>query len=258
MWLIDSHAHLEDIEPLEAAVADARQAGVIAVIAVGSGYESNKKTLELAREYSGFIYAALGFHPWNLTEDIERNLGFIEDNISKAAAMGEIGLDYHKKVRERADKAVQKDVFMRLLGIAERHHKPVSVHSRYAWRDAFDLVSQAGVERAVFHWYTGTSGVLRDIIAAGYYVSATPAVDYHMEHRRAVKEAPLSRLLLETDSPVVYRRGTEYELEARPRHVAEVLKGVSRLRGIDESEIAEATTANALGLFGIAVELGES
>jgi len=252
MRLVDSHAHLEEIEPLDAAVADARQAGVVAIIAVGSGYESNQKALELAREYGGFIYAALGLHPWNLTEDIECNLGFIEDNIGQAAAVGEIGLDYHKKVRERADKARQKDVFRRLLEIAARHRKPVSVHSRYAWRDAFELVRDAGVEKAVFHWYTGTASVLRDIIAAGYYLSATPAVDYHAEHRRAVKETPLGRLLLETDSPVVYRRGTEHELDARPRHVAQVMKGVSQLRGIDETEIAEATTANALGLFGIA------
>jgi len=249
--LIDTHAHLEEIAHLEQTIAEAKLANVIAIVAVGSNYQSNKAVLDLAHTYKGFIYPALGFHPWNLAEDIERNLEFIEDNIDKAVAVGEIGLDYHKKVRARAEKAVQMDVLGQLLRIAEVHNKPVVIHSRYAWRDAFSLVSEAQIKKAVFHWYTGTSSVLRDIIAQGYFLSATPAVEYHAEHRRAVKEVPLERLLLETDSPVVYRRGTEFELESRPCHVVNVLKGVSQLRGMGETQVAEMTTANATEFFSL-------
>ncbi len=88
-----------------------------------------------------------------------------------------------------------------LLKIAKIHKKPVIIHSRYAWRDALSSVEEAEIEKAVFHWYTGTSSVLKEIVSQGYFISATPAVEYHEEHRRAVKEIPLERLLLETDSP---------------------------------------------------------
>jgi len=251
--LVDTHAHLEDIGDLEETIAEARLNGIVAIIAVGSDYESNQKVLALAQAYNGLVYPALGFHPWNLGDgNIKRNLEFIEVNIGKVVAIGEIGLDYHKRVRARAEKDLQIDVLRHLLGIAKAHQKPVLIHSRYAWRDAFNLVDEAKLEKVVFHWYTGTSSVLRDIINHGYFISATPAVEYHEEHRRAVKEVPLERLLLETDSPVVYRRGTEFEYEARPAHVLRVLKGVSSLRGMDEAKIAELTTGNAFKLFELA------
>jgi len=248
--LVDTHAHLEEIEGLEQALTEAKAADVTAVIAVGSDYESNQKVLQLARVYKGFVYPALGLHPWNLKDTaIDRTLEFIEDNISEAIAIGEVGLDYHKKVRARAEKDRQKRVLEDILKIARTHKKPAIIHSRYAWRDSLDLVQEAGLERAVFHWYTGTSSVLRDIIGLGYFISATPAVEYHEEHRRAIKETPLERLLLETDSPVVYRRGSEFEYESRPADILRALTGAAKLKGISETQMAEVTTDNALRLF---------
>lgn len=250
--LIDTHAHLDEIEDVEKAISEAKQANVSAIIAVGSDYESNQKVLALAGAYPGFIYPALGLHPWRIaSSNLQHDLEFIQANINRAVAVGEIGLDYDKRVRAQADKDLQHQVLRRVLTIARTHNKPAIIHSRYAWRDALDLLTEAQIEKAVFHWYTGTSSVLRDIISHGYYISATPAVEYHEEHRRAVKEAPLDRLLLETDSPVTYRRGTEFEFEARPAHVLRTLQGAAQLRGIEESQLAEITTGNAVRFFNL-------
>jgi TatD DNase family protein len=250
--LIDTHAHLDEIEGLEPVLAGAKSAGVIAIVAVGSDLESNQKVLRLAGLYQDFVYPALGFHPWSIEASaIDTNLEFIESHIDEAVAIGEVGLDYHKKLRARVDKDLQKRVFGEVLGIAGAHKKPALIHSRYAWRDALDSVQGAGLEKAVFHWYTGTSSVLRDIVSQGYYISATPAVEYHEEHRRAVREIPLERMLLETDSPVVYRRGTEFEYESRPVDVVRSMRGAAGLKGVSEAQIAEVTTANALRLFGL-------
>jgi TatD DNase family protein len=250
--LIDTHAHLDEIAGLEAALAAARGAGVAAIVAVGSDIPSNEKVLELAAGHPGFIYPALGWHPWYIREkDVEASLEFMASHIEEAAAVGEVGLDYHKRVRAGADKDLQKQVLNEILEIAGAHRKPVLIHSRYAWRDAFEAVSDAGLEKAVFHWYTGTSSVLRDIIARGYYVSVTPAVAYHEEHRRAVKETPLEKLLLETDSPVVYARGREGEFTASPADVVRSLRGAAALKGVGEAELAEITTGNAERLLGI-------
>jgi TatD DNase family protein len=249
--LIDTHAHLEEIEDLETALAAAREAGVVAIIAVGSDMASNDKVLGIAARYPDFVYSALGYHPESIKgSEIEANLNFIRANIGKVVAVGEVGLDYAKWVRAAAAKDLQKRVFRDILKIAKENDKPVLVHSRYAWRDALDAVVEAEVQKAVFHWYTGTSGVLRDIITHGYYLSVTPAVAYHEEHRRAVKEAPLDRLLLETDTPVVYARGREGEFKSSPADVVRSLRGAAALKGLSETEMAQITSENAERLFG--------
>jgi TatD DNase family protein len=258
MNLIDTHAHLDEIEDLNPVITQAKEAGLVAIIAVGCDVSSNAGTLEIADKYPGFVYPALGYHPESIKEsEIEPNLDFVRDNIDKAVAIGEIGLDYAKWVRASADKDLQKQVFKELLKIAKDNAKPLLIHSRYAWRDALDAVVESGAVKAVFHWYTGTSSVLRDIIAHGYYLSVTPAVEYHEEHRRAVKEAPLDRLLLETDSPVVYARGREGEFKASPADVIRSLRGAVTLKCLSDADLAKATTENARRLFGIGNIVGK-
>jgi TatD DNase family protein len=250
--LVDTHAHLEEIEDLDGVLEKSRRAGVTAIIAVGSDRETNEKTLEIAERYSGFVYPALGWHPWFITESgIDANLEYLESNIGRAVAVGEIGLDYHKNVRAAAGKELQNTVLKELLKIAVKYDKPALVHSRYAWRDALTEVEASGVKKAVFHWYTGPSSVLRDITGQGFYLSVTPAVEYHEEHRRAVKEAPLERMLLETDAPVTYGRGRDIEFQAGPADVTRSLKGAAALKGIRLQEFAAVTTENAIRLFGL-------
>ena len=117
--LIDTHAHLEEMESLEQVLDAARSVGIIAVIGVGTGGDSNKKVLEFAQVYKDFVYPALGLHPWNLkASEIDQNLEFIEANIDEAVAIGEVGLDYHKRVRAKAEKDLQKYALSELLKIA--------------------------------------------------------------------------------------------------------------------------------------------
>jgi TatD DNase family protein len=150
-------------------------------------------------------------------------------------------------VVKRASKDLQKEVFTRILEIAKKRRKPVSIHSRYSWKDCFDLVHAAGIERAVFHWFTGFSSVLRDIVDAGYYVSCTPAALYHQEHRRAIKETPSDKLLLETDCPVVYGRETKYR--SQPSDILKSLEAAADLKGIKTVALAGQTTYNAEQFF---------
>jgi TatD DNase family protein len=250
--LIDTHAHLDDIADLDKVIDEAKKAGLIAIIALGIDIASNQKVLEIAAQYKGFVYPALGYYPGNIKEaEIDANLEFIKANIVKAAAIGEVGLDYSKWVLASAAKELQKRVLREIFKIAKDNDKPALIHSRYAWRDALNMAIEAHLEKAVFHWYTGPLSVLRDIIAQGYYISATPAVEYHEEHRQAIKETPLAQLLLETDCPVVYARGRAEEFKSRPADVVRSLKGAAELKGGSEEEIAAATTENAERLFGV-------
>jgi len=251
--LIDTHAHLDELKSLDLMLEEAKKAGVIAIVAVGSNHQSNIETLEISQKHRRFVYPALGLHPWELanlgTFEIDDNLRFIEQNIASAVAVGEIGLDYDKRVLKVASKELQKEVLNQLLNIARKYAKPAIIHSRYAWKDALHLIQDVGMDKAVFHWFTGFSSVLRGIIDAGYFVSATPAAEYHEEHRRAIKEAPLQRLLLETDCPGTYGRTARYE--SQPADILRDLKAVSRLKGIDEATIANETTRNAINFFSL-------
>ncbi|MDP2744680.1 MAG: TatD family hydrolase, partial [Dehalococcoidia bacterium] len=74
---------------------------------------------------------------------------------------------------------------------------------------------------------------------------------YHAEQRRAVREAPLPSLLLETDSPVRY--GTEMKYASTPKDVLRSLKAVAEIRGMEEAVLAEQTTRNAVRLFKMGV-----
>ena len=258
--LIDTHAHLDELNNLDLAIEEAKEAGVIGIVSVGSNYQSNVKTLEISRRYDSFAYPALGLHPWELgnleSSQIDESLRFIEENIAGVVAVGEIGLDYDKRVVKVASKELQKEVLGRLLGLAAKYAKPAIIHSRYAWKDALKLVQDSGTKKAVFHWFTGFSSVLNDIIATGYFISATPATEYHEEHRRAVREALLDNLLLETDCPVTYGRETRYE--SKPADVLRSLKSVAQLKGIDEATIAEQTTKNAVDFFSLGVVGGRA
>jgi len=253
--LVDTHAHLDEIEGLDEVLEEARCVGLIAVIAVGQGYESNLRVLEISEKYRSFVYPALGLHPWEVgrtnKSEAAANLRLIEANIQTVVAIGEIGLDYHKKVRALANKEQQKEACKTMLELAKRYNKPAIIHSRYAWKDSFDLVQEVGVEKVVFHWYTGVSSVLREILAAGYFISATPATEYHEEHRRAIKEAPMDKLLLETDSPVYYGRETRYR--SSPSDITRALGAAALLKGVGKGVIAQETSKNALRLFGLAL-----
>ena len=249
--LIDTHAHLDEIEEISPVLEQARNSGLESIIAVGQDYTSNLKTFELAARRPQFIYPAIGLHPWAIgnmeSTQIESNIQYIKDNLGRAVALGEVGLDYDKRVLKQAGKEIQKEVLRRLLELALEYSKPVSLHSRYAWKDSLTLIKEMGVKKLVFHWYTGFSSTLSELLEAGYYISATPAAEYHDEHRRAIREVPADRLLLETDCPVYYGRENRYR--SQPADVLRSLKAAAVIKGMDEKKLAAQTTLNAKRLF---------
>ncbi|UCC66074.1 MAG: TatD family hydrolase [Deltaproteobacteria bacterium] len=246
--LIDAHSHLDELSDLSESLHEARAAGIKGIIAVGIHLDSNKRTLKIAEENRGYVHPALGYHPWEIRgEDIERCLSFVRDHIHECVALGEIGLDYKTKVK----KELQRLVFGDLLDIAREHSKPIIVHCRYSHHRALKMVRERGVKRAIFHWYTGPLGLLEEILAMGYFISATPALSYSPPHQEAIKCAPLERIVLETDTPVKY--GGK---EARPKDVHTTMIEVTRLKGLDPFTVAEQTTANASWFFRIPFDSG--
>jgi TatD DNase family protein len=240
--VIDGHAHLDGLEDLESALVEAKEEGVAAIIGVGMGIESKRKILAIAEQHPGFVLPAIGYHPWEIRKpEIEENLSFIEDNLNRCIAIGEVGLDY----RIRVKRDLQKVAFDEIVRLSARHRKPMILHCRGSHRDVLSMISKMGVKKAVFHWYSASLDLLVEILEAGYYISGTPALTHSPPHQAAVRKAPLGRILLETDCPVEHQgRAT------RPRDVFVTLREVSRIKGLPLEEVAGRTTQNVTDLFG--------
>jgi TatD DNase family protein len=241
--VIDTHAHLDELSDPDGAIRAAKDDGVVAIVAVGQDMASNQKTMEIAGQYPGFVFPAMGYHPWRLHADADDDtLAQIDANLVHCVALGEVGLDYKAKTKKK----VQKALFPKILAVAKKHDKPVIVHCRYSHETAFRMIQEAGLKKAVFHWYSGPLELIPLIAGAGYYMSACPALLYNPYHAKAIQAVPLANLLLETDSPVHYR-----ELAARPAHVQITLREVARVKEMSAEAIADQTTKNARLCFGL-------
>ena len=241
--MIDTHAHLNEIEEIDRAIQRAKLAGIVGIVAVGMDLASNITTLDLAEQFPDMVHPAIGYHPWSISTDtIEKNLKFIEDNLPKCIALGEVGIDYKTKVK----KPVQWEVFSKVLSLAIRHNRPVIVHSRFSHQRSHQMVRDSGIDKAIFHWYTGSLEILKKIIDDGYYISATPALAYSPPHQAAMKAAPIERILVETDSPVEYQRKV-----SEPADLTITLKELACVKSMDIKEVRRITTNNAKRFFGI-------
>jgi TatD DNase family protein len=237
---------LDQLEDLSNSLEEAQAAGVEGIIGVGMNVESNQEILKIAEENKGYVYPAIGYHPWELKEDeVEENLSFIRNHLGDCIALGEIGLDYKAKIK----KEVQWKVFEELLAMALGFNKPVILHCRFSHQHTLRIAKEQGIKRAVFHWYFGSLSVLEEILAMGYSISATPALLYSPPHQEAIKRTPLERILLETDAPVVYQGK-----ESRPKDVRITLGEVARLKGLGSKDVSKQTTANASRFFGVPFE----
>lgn len=259
--LIDTHAHLDQVENVEQALNQAYAAGVEEIVAVGIDLNSNVKNLQIKKKAQPSaqqpkIFVALGVHPESLKDagpqDVEESFNFIKENLKDAVAVGEIGLDfwYNWAKKSEEKKKLQKDVFAAQLKLAKDSGKPVVIHSRGAWRECLDLAKGIGIKRAVFHWYSGPLDILDEILACGYLISATPALSYSPQHREAIGHTPIESLLIETDCPVFYREG-EGGFRATPKDVFRTLKLYCQLKNIDAGKAAEIFYENSRKFFGI-------
>ncbi|MCM8757652.1 MAG: TatD family hydrolase [Candidatus Omnitrophica bacterium] len=247
--LIDTHAHLYEISDLKQVLKRAKDFGITKVISVSSNLETSKINLKLSNQYNEpKIYLALGIHPQNLAiEELEELKLLIAKNIKCIVALGEIGLDFWIKEAKQEDKKnLQIKILEEQLDLAYNFGFPVIIHSRGAWKECFEIISSIDIKKVVFHWYSGPLDILKEIIERGYFISATPSCEYSRQHQEAIKYTPLENLLLETDSPLIYK-----EWQAEPKDILKVLKGVASLKSISEEKLAKITTQNAIELFNL-------
>ncbi|MBN1623801.1 MAG: TatD family hydrolase [Clostridia bacterium] len=204
--IIDSHAHLDDSrfkDDRNEVIERAKEAGVARLINIGADIESSYSALKLAEKHS-FIFAAVGVHPHDANEyNISVEKEIIEMAKSqKVVAIGEIGLDYHY---DNSPRELQKQAFVSQLKVAASLDLPVIIHNREAHRDCLDILQKENNDRqrGVFHCYSGSAEMVREVIEMGFYVSFAGVITFKNAKKavQALQMVPLDRLLFETDCP---------------------------------------------------------
>ncbi|MDR3578745.1 MAG: TatD family nuclease-associated radical SAM protein [Oryzomonas sp.] len=252
--LIDSHAHIYyrdyagDFDEMLKRAADA---GVGAMVVVGTDIESSRESVELAEKYPQ-MYAAVGIHPHDAGRVTEQCYSIIRDlarSSAKVVAIGEIGLDFYRDLCPRDE---QEIVFRRFLRLANELEMPVVIHDRDAHECVLAILREEGVRRGVLHCFSGDAAMAAEAIAMGFYLSIPGTVTYPSNEalRNVVRSVSIDRLLVETDCPYLTpapHRGRRNE----PAYVRLAAEKVSEIKGLSLEDVARITTKNCRNLFGI-------
>jgi TatD DNase family protein len=254
MTIIDTHVHIDQLEDLDACLERAKDSGLSDIVAMSVDLTSMHKVLEIAAQPKAVkVHPALGIHPGTVKpEEQAAAFDFLKNNISKAVAIGETGLDYSYKWarKDELEKQRQRDYFQFHLQLAKETGLPIVIHGRGSYADCLSMTKAAGITKALFHWYSGTVDILEEILDAGFYVSTSISVGYSPESRAAMSRAPLERILIETDSPVRYRDGDNLYM-AEPKDVTRTLASLAELKGLDKDTVLAQVNKNARDFFRI-------
>ena len=247
--MIDVHCHLEqpDYREDRNEIIKKCQQELKAVITSCAHPKDFKLTMELVEKYKGFVFASVGLHPEYVKEikesEIEEYLEKIKANKEKIVSIGEIGLDYFW-VKEADWQRKQQELFSRLLEFAKEIKKPVTVHIRDAFEDAIRILEQSGIQKVHLHMFGGRR-LLQRVLDNGWMISENTIILTSKNYKKIVRDTPLERLMLETDSPWL---GLEHKRND-PTSVRIVANRIAEIKKTTFEEVDKKTTKNAIEFF---------
>lgn len=251
--LFDTHAHLNDPafdpdrEELMAGLADK---GVGLVMNAGCSLESSRDIVNMTARYP-WLYGSVGSHPDaadEVNEEVIEEYRKLCQN-EKIKAIGEIGLDYYY---EDIPREIQQKAFRMQMQLAKEVDLPVIVHEREAHDDGMRIVKEFPGVTGVFHCYSGSAEMARQLVKMGWYIGFTGVLTFK-NARKAVETAasiPLDRIVIETDCPFMAPepfRGKRND----PGYLYRMAERLAEIRGITPEEAAVITTENAKRLYRI-------
>lgn len=252
--LFDTHAHLDDgcfQEDRAQLLAGLEEKGVGLVMNPGCSLAASRNAVALAEQYP-FVYAAIGSHPDaadEVNEDVLEQYRTMARASEKVKAIGEIGLDYYY---EDIPRQIQMKAFRDQMALAAELDLPVIVHERDAHEDGMAIVREFPTVKGVFHCYSGSAEMARQLVNLGWYIGFTGVLTFK-NARKAVETAatiPLDRIVLETDCPYmapVPFRGKRND----PGYLYLMAEKLAQIRNLQPEEIARITMENGKRLYRI-------
>lgn len=241
---VDAHCHIDfkDFDNDREEVLEECKNELDFIINSGRDPESNKESLELQREYPDFVYATAGIHPTH-TESFDQ-VEKVKTQIREEDfhAVGEIGMDFHH-VEDEELREKQRNIFIELVELAEEQDLPVVVHSRNAEKQVIDILSERDVD-AYLHCFNGNEEQLKRALNNDMLIGVTYQVEYSTRVENLVQQTSIENILLETDSPFLYKGERNNPLTVK--HIAD---RIASIKGMNNAEVEQETTGNAKQLF---------
>lgn len=249
--LVDTHVHLDFYETageIAAVVQRASGQGVEVLTTIGYDLNSCKRAVELSNSFPN-VYAVIGIHPHEAkgaSVELLKEVELLAAN-KKVVGIGEIGLDFF---RDHSPREVQRRVFRQQIDLAKELDLPVVIHAREAYAEILGILDEMQVKRAVFHCFSGGAEMATECLKKDYFLSIAGPVTFKNARQliTVVKDAPLDKLLLETDSPFLAPhpyRGTTNE----PSYLPFIARAVAEIKNLSTDAVSVATTRNAFTFF---------
>ena len=247
----DTHCHIskEDYDDIEEVINNAKEAKVNRLIISGCEKRNIKESLEIANTHDN-VYLALGYHPEEANEITDKDIEDIKElirNNKKVVAVGEIGLDYHYG-KENKDKQIK--LFRTMIGIAKELNLPVVIHTRDAFQDTYDILKEEKVT-GVIHCFSGNLENAKMYLSLGFALGIGGVITFKNTNlKETIKEVPIDRILLETDSP--YLAPTPFRGEKNEsKYIPLIAEEIAKNKDITIEELSKKTEENVHRIFGI-------
>ena len=252
--LFDTHAHLNVAAfdgNVDAVVERAKRAGLVGIMVIGIDAASSRRACDLAADYPGFLYAAVGIQPNSAAEASNDDFALVRElaGYPGVRAIGETGLDCYW---DDTPIELQHQYFDDHLQLCRDTGLPMVIHMR----DSGDLIveqlrRQSSVPAGVMHSFTGDQRLAEQCLELGLYLSFAGMVTFKKsdELRQVARAVPQNRLLVETDSPYLSPEPLRGRRPNEPARVEHTLRCLADVRGVTADELARVTTENARRLF---------
>ncbi len=251
---VDSHCHLDRLEleklgmDLPAVLQAAKAQQVEHMLCVSVSLAEFPAMAALVQNYPQ-VSVSCGEHPLHQTDVLDVALLQQLAADPKVVAVGETGLDYFYSPDT---KQLQQEAFISHIEVANQLNKPLIVHTRDAKADTLAILRQYQAQRCggVLHCFTEDWETAKAALDLGFYISFSGIMTFKNADplREVVKQVPLDRLLIETDSPylapVPYRGKTN-----QPAYVSAVAAAVADIKGVSIEQLAKLTSENFYRLF---------
>lgn len=248
--MIDTHAHLLSLKNKDEIISNMKDDDLDFIVNIGTTVKDSKEGIEFA-EKNEKVYASVGIYPEYSQDVTKEDLAEIERlaRYKKVVAIGEIGLDYHAQF----DKQSQKEVFVKQLEIANRVGLPFCIHCRGAVEDLYQillknkhLINHSGL----MHCYSEGRDWFQKFLDLGLYLSFSGNITYKKSDRSFLKDIPLDRILVETDSPYLSPEPLRGKIN-EPKNVQYIIDRIAFEIGISSDKLKLITTENAKKFYGI-------
>ncbi len=242
---VDIHAHLCDREfdSNRDLLAD-RLRMEYTVLNAGENSRQNSDILKLSEKYP-FILPCIGLHPnqiatmeYNL---VEKELAYLSDNIGKTFAVSEIGLDF--KGKDLYQEEQEKEVFYKILEIANKNNKVCIIHSRKAIDDVLEALSSFSI-KAVIHNFEGNLRQLENAQDIGVNISISTGF-MRFKKDNVIKKVDIDRIFTETDSPVL----SPDNAINTPLNLPKLIKYIADIKNISMEKLKSSVYSNFMKVF---------